>query len=278
MSGPVRQPVSRPMTGAADAAAMTTFPHPTSLPPTFMARLQREWDVLARRPAVLRRATDWQLGVPFRSLDDLTAAAGLRPTGRAATAVATSAGISADQPSPDTVLHRLVALARHDDLAARVVLQRLLPGLVAVARRWARRPDGGRDALEEVVTAAWVVVRTYPLERRPHHLAANLLRDAEYHAFVRANRATVVPELVPGDTLDRPVEPDEPGDTLADIVAVARRGALTERDLALLALLLDGAGTARIAAELEVSVRTVGNHRDALVHRLRRTADALLAA
>jgi len=266
------------MNGGADAADMTTFPLPTPDPPTFMARLQREWDLLSHRPAVVRRAADWQLGVPCRSLDDLTVAAGLRPTGRVAVATATAPGGPSASASADTVLHRLVELARHDELAARVVLQRLLPGLVNAARRWARRPEGGPHALEEVVTAAWQVVRTYPLERRPHHLAANLLRDAEYHAFVRAHRSTVVPELVPGQQLDLPVEVDEPTDTLAEIVTVARRGALSERDVELLALLLDGATTPQIAAALEVSVRTVGNHRDALVHRLRCTADALLAA
>ncbi|MEN9645922.1 MAG: hypothetical protein RL238_2591 [Actinomycetota bacterium] len=281
MNASVRRAVSGPVSGQADAADMTTFPQPSPLPPTFMARLQREWDVLSHRPAVLRRAADWQLGVPFRSLDDLTVAAGLRPLSRrGGVGQAASAAASWPSPStpPDVVLHRLVELARHDDLAARVVLQRLLPGLVHTARRWARRPEGGPHALEEVVTAAWQVVRTYPLERRPHHLAANLLRDAEYHAFVRAHRATVVPELLPGTQLDRPVEVDEPGDTLDELVAVARRRALSTDDLTLLALLLSGATPPQIAAAMEVSVRTVGHRREALVHRLRRTADELLAA
>ena len=266
--------MSRPVNGRADAAGMTTFPHPSSVPPTFMARLQREWDVLAHRPAVLRRAAAWQLEVPFRSLDDLAVAAGLRRSFRQRP----TEPLLGPGPSPDAVLHHLVALARHDDLAARVVLQRLLPGLVATARRWARRPEGGATALEEVVTAAWQVVRTFPLERRPHHLAASLLRDAEYHAFVRPYRVTVVPELHPTDHFDRPVHHDDPVETLAELVAVARRTSLTPRDEQLLALLLDGATPPQIADEMKVSVRTVANHRDALVHRLRRTADALLAA
>lgn len=266
--------MSRPVNGRADAAGMTTFPHPSSVPPTFMARLQREWEVLAHRPAVLRRAAAWQLGVPFRSLDDLAVAAGLRRSFRQRP----TEPLLGTGPSPEAVLHHLVALARHDDLAARVVLQRLLPGLVATARRWARRPEGGATALEEVVTAAWQVVRTFPLERRPHHLAASLLRDAEYHAFVRPYRVTVVPELHPTDHFDRPVHHDDPMETLAELVAVARRTSLTPRDEQLLALLLDGATPPQIAHEMEVSVRTVANHRDALVHRLRRTAESLLAA
>ena len=276
MSATVSHRVRGPVNGRADAAAMTTFPQPSPVPPTFMARLQREWDVLAHRPAVLRRAADWQLGVPFRSLDDLAVAAGLRRSFRQRAAVP-AATVTAG-PSPDEVLHHLVALARHDDLAARVVLQRLLPGLVATARRWARRPEGGATALEEVITAAWQVVRTFPLERRPHHLAASLLRDAEYHAFVRPHRATVVPELRPSDHFDRPVETDDPVETLAELVAVAHRTALSPRDVQLLALLLDGATTPQIADAMEVSVRTVTNHRDVLVHRLRRTAESLLAA
>jgi DNA-binding CsgD family transcriptional regulator len=257
---------------------------------SLLVRLAREWSALAERPAVLARAARWELGVPFRSLDDVVIAAGYW-SGREARLAAASAEASAQRgdeasavrdPAGDPVLARLLLAARSDDLAARVVLQRLLPGIVARARVWARRAPGNAEALDELLAVAWSVIRTYPLERRPTHLAANLLRDAEYHAFIRATRRTAVLEPTPPHLLDLPVEvPDriDPLAELAELVAAAHRSrALTDRDLRLVRLLVRGTSVAAVAAELEVSVRTITNHRDALVHRLRQTARELAAA
>jgi DNA-binding CsgD family transcriptional regulator len=253
---------------------------------TLLVRLGGEWRALAERPAVLARAARWELGISFRSLDDVVAAAGYW-SGREARLAAASAEASAGATggrdrAGDAVLARLLLAARSDDLAARVVLQRLLPGIVARARHWARRAPGNAEALDELLAASWSVIRTYPLERRPTHLAANLLRDAEYHAFIRATRRTAVLEPTPPHLLDLPVEVVErvdPLDELAELVVAAQRSrALTDRDLRLVRLLVRGTSVAAVAAELEVSVRTVTNHRDALVHRLRQTARELAAA
>jgi DNA-binding CsgD family transcriptional regulator len=253
----------------------TTFPPHASL----LLRLSREWRAICHRPAVVRRAEGWQLGIDFRSLDDIVAAAGWRHPGAAD---ARETGSSVGECGSDEVLARLVLAARHDDLAARVVLQRILPGVVAAARRWARRPEGGPEALDELLAAAWTVIRTYPVERRAAHLAARLLRDAEYHAFVRAHRRLLVAESVPGERLDLPVDHIDPLDDvapsveLAELVAAAH--ALTDRDRQLLALIVAGHSVGEVAAVLRVSVRTVTNHREAMVSRLRQTARALAAA
>jgi DNA-binding NarL/FixJ family response regulator len=256
---------------------------------SLLVRLAREWSALAERPAVLDRAARWELGVPFRSLDDVVTAAGYwsgREARLAASAEACAQrgdeACAVRDPAGDLVLARLLLAARSDDLAARVVLQRLLPGIVARARVWARRAPGNAEALDELLAVSWSVIRTYPLERRPTHLAANLLRDAEYHAFIRATRRTAVLEPTPPHLLDLPVEfPDriDPVAELAELVAAAQRSrSLTDRDLRLVRLLIRGTSVAAVAAELEVSVRTVTNHRDALVHRLRQTARELAAA
>jgi DNA-binding CsgD family transcriptional regulator len=240
---------------------------------SLVARLDREWRVLRHRPAVLARAAGWNLGVPFRSLDDIVEATGFwaRRDDRVSAGHAGSTG--------DEVLVALLVAARGDDVAARVVLQRLLPGIVASSRRWARRAGGEREALDELLAAAWTVVRTFPVERRSRHLAANLLRDTEYQAFIRSTRRMAVLELTPTHLLDLPVdasEPDEPAAELAELLAAART--LTERDRRLARLLVDGAPMAEMAEVMQVSVRTVANHRDALVHRLRQTARELAAA
>jgi DNA-binding CsgD family transcriptional regulator len=160
-----------------------------------------------------------------------------------------------------------------------VVLQRLLPGVTAAARRWSLRPHGGPDALDELLAATWTAIRTYPVERRPLHVAARLIREAEYHAFVRPHRRMLVVETVPGDRLDLPVLPVDdtlPSVELAELIAAAHT--LTERDRELLALIIAGRSVGEVAATLQVSVRTVTNHREAMISRLRQTARALAAA
>lgn len=238
-----------------------------------LVRLTREWQALNHRPVVVRRAAGWRLGVRFESLDELVAAAGLRDRNQP------SCTCPDQMSSENEVLGRLVAVGHADDLAARVVLQRLLPGLTAAARRWSQRPQGGPEALDELLAAAWTVIRTYPVERRPLHVAPRLLRDAEYHAFVRPHRRMLVVQTVPGDRLDRPVQPVDdalPSVELAELIAAAHT--LTDRDRELLALIIDGRTVSEVASALQVSIRTVTNHREAMISRLRQTARALAAA
>ncbi len=257
MSRPVRPSES----AAADDAPMPSIvAHSVPSRCPLAVRLQREWLALSQRRAVVRRAHSWGLGLSFSSLDDLLAATGHRAVGATA---------PVEELPAEVVLAGLVRAARTDDLAARVLLQRLLPGLVAAARRWERRHGTATDAFDEVVAAAWVVVREYPYERRPHHLVANLLRDAEYHAFIRPRRRLVVHVPVATDRLDRPVDHErlDPLRELADVVACTPL--LTAHEHELLVLLLSGRTTLDIAAELHVSERTVRAHRESMVGRMR---------
>ena len=102
--------------------------------------------------------------VRSRDLDDVLAACGF---GVAHTA------------SRNEALARLVTIARQDDLAARVVVQRLLPGLLGIARR---RRAFEREAFDELLGAAWLTIRQARTAGR-EHLAAGLVRDAAYRAF-----------------------------------------------------------------------------------------------
>jgi len=77
----------------------------------------------------------------------------------------------------DELLRPLVRLAADDPLAARVVLQLLLPGLKRIAAR-TLHDLSERDELWELLLAhAWERIRRYPLARRPRHIAANVLLD-----------------------------------------------------------------------------------------------------
>src|SRR5688500_695097 len=84
------------------------------------SRLGREWARLSRRIALVERVRSWHLTERrFDTLDEFLAIAGHR---------------RADSVEADAVLRGLVAIAAADRLAGRIVLQRILPGLLAVAR------------------------------------------------------------------------------------------------------------------------------------------------
>ena len=253
----------------------TRLPLPLAVNRPLFDRLQREWQAINRRPAVLRRAGGWGLGVSFDCLDELVVATGFWTNRHDRVAAQGSPPArSSDVPSGNAVLARLLLAARTDDVAARVVLQRMLPGLVARARRWGgHRVGGSVDAFDELISAAWMVIREFPLERRPRHLAANLLRDSEYGAFERASRRLLVHQLTEPHLLDlsmQAVVALDPIDELAEVVANAL--SLTKHDLHLIALLAQGHSSAEVASVLQVSERTVRYHRDSVLHRLRAAA------
>ena len=124
---------------AADRIVGPCAPIATSCPCTSSI----EWRALpAPDPTSWTRARSWGVtDVAFADLDGLLRLAGFG-------AASTAAG--------NEVLRRLARLGRHDELAARVVLQRVLPGLLATVARRRRSPDG---AFEELVGAAWVTIR-----------------------------------------------------------------------------------------------------------------------
>ncbi|CAN5442081.1 hypothetical protein BH10ACT2_BH10ACT2_21340 [soil metagenome] len=243
-----------------------------------LVRLQSEWQLLRERPTVLRRAHGWSLGVPFDNLDQLIAATDYWAT-PAARAAATANSDDGVHGNGNEVVRRLLVAARSDQVAARVVLQRLLPGLISRSRCWGpRRAGGSNEAFDELVSASWTVIREFPFERRPRHLVANLLRDSEYSAFRRTSRRMLVHEFTEPRSLDTAIEYQaeiEPILELADIIAEARTHTLTDHDLELLTLLANGASSAEAAKQLHISERTLRYHRDAAVGRLR---DAVLAA
>ena len=130
----------------------------------------RTWSTQARRWSV----TDQ----PFDDLDVLLTLAGhlAEPTAAA-----------------DDVLGRLVGVARTDDLASRIVLQRLLPGLLAIVRR--RQSPDVDGSFEQLIGATWLVIHAYQPDRRPRRVAANLVRDASYRAFIAPGRRMSATEL-----------------------------------------------------------------------------------
>lgn len=141
---------------------------------TLFDLLEREWPQLEGSHDANRALKKWGSEdadlAPFSSVEELMA-----PTG------------SARHRAGDAALAALVRRAASDDLAARVLLQLLLPGLKDLARRyrWMGEPE---EVAAVVVVAAYERIRTYPIERRPVRIAANVVEDTRQHLWRRAKR------------------------------------------------------------------------------------------
>ena len=183
----------------------------------------------------------------------------------------------------DELLAELVRIGRHDALAGRIVLQRVLPGLVAAAvRRTTAHPADRQAVFDDLVANAWVVIRTFPLERRPAKIAVNVLRDAEYLTCVRPTRLRSALErpipvrpdarLVAASGLDgRPEERPPAAIEVVDVLALGASCGLCRRDLSMLGdATVGGLSVGEVAARFQVTTRTVLNRR-------RRTTAALAA-
>jgi hypothetical protein len=239
---------------------MTSLPNHRYL----LTRLQREWNVLSSRRSAVARASSWRLTPrALSSLDELLVLTGLGP--------------GPVDPSSDDTMRQLVALARHDDLAARVVLQRMLPGLSRCAKRNSSGFDTRLDALDELLSEAWTVIRSFPIEHRDRYVIKNLLRDCEYRAFVKARRRMLVQDATDPSRLDRAVEPDEgagePLITIVELLGAARRAGMSTADVDIVVALLNVSTVKQAASALGVTDRTVRNRRRAVVHQLRALAD-----
>ena len=239
---------------------MTSLPNHRYL----LTRLQREWNLLSGRRSAVARASAWKLTPRvLSSLDDLLVLTGLGPVEMDA--------------SSDEAMRRLVVLARHDDLAAREVLQRMLPGLSTCARRNSSGFESQLDALDELLSEAWSVIRSFPIEQRDRYVIKNLLRDCEHQAFIKARRRLLVHNFTDPAKLDRAVEPDdlavEPMITLVELLGRAKSAGMSEADVAIVVTLLNTSNVKQAAAALRVTDRTVRNRRQGVVRQLRVLAE-----
>jgi hypothetical protein len=224
------------------------------------ARLDEEWTTIRTRPRLVARARAWGItDVAFESLDELLELAGYRVE---------------NTPERNDVLVRLVEIARTDELASRIVLQRVLPGLLAIVRR-RRQPGGTHGSFEELIGAAWLAIRACRTDRRPERVAAAIVRDAAYRAFIAPVRRLSASEVsVDPRTLEETPYTVilSPCEELARLLGDAHTAGLPRRDLELLSALLRAGSPSTVAAERKVTTRTVRNHRDRATARVRRLA------
>jgi DNA-directed RNA polymerase specialized sigma24 family protein len=186
-----------------------------------VSRLEREWLALSR--PVSRRLPEWGAREPalarFRSPDEVIRFL-VRPGPWAAR---------------DAVLAALVAQARVEPLAARVVLAALLPGLKRIAEEVILDARDREELWQLLLACAWERIRGYPLERRPSRIAANLLLDARRRALDaftrdRGLRSPVAPTAPP---LPATAEPAG-GDVEVLLARAVQAGALSAEEARLI--------------------------------------------
>ncbi|MET0908587.1 MAG: hypothetical protein ABWZ99_03890 [Ilumatobacteraceae bacterium] len=247
----------------------------TPRPHLFSTQLVREWEALRRRPAELAVARSWRThvgdGPLARALDGLQ---DLDEIIRATNA----AGNGDEAGNGDGALLQLVELARFEQLAGRIVVQRLLPGLIARAARYRSRRDD-IDPVEFVVGAAWIAIRRYDTTTRRRYVAASLISDAIFQAFRQPLRRRWVSEVaVPLAQFDDRAAPATSVTTLeqlADVIRLARSRGVPAADLQLVRDLVQVGSANLLAVREGVTPRTIRNRRDRAVAHIR---DAVHAA
>lgn len=238
----------------------TTHVARTSLGP----RLDREWERLRHHRRALQRVRAWR--------DDPVLAPHVEGVRDVGAVLRATIGGPARADDADRVLAAIVRRAGHDQLAGRIVLQRILPGLVvrAAKYRWA---TNGLDPMDVVVAAAWLAIGCYDVDRRPRHVAASLVSDTTFQAFRQPlRRLAASEESRPPRTFVGRVavaEPREAADELADVLRDAAASGVSEEDVLLLGALGSGGSTRSLAEQSGVTTRTIRNRRTAALGRVR---------
>jgi hypothetical protein len=228
--------------------------------PALFAALDREWQTVCSSRLADRARSQWTDDAlrRFSNLTDLIAT------------------LRRSRHNPDAADAILAALARRapaDELAARTLLQAVLPGLFNVAKRLGH--GWVDDDLEaEVLGEAVARIRTYPIERRPRLIAANITWDVFGAISRRRKRAArVVLEPVANLELRETTAASDPSSEVCELIHDAlERGSLRETDACLLLAIAVGHDTIGGRAQRE------GIAYDAMNERWRRARNRLRLA
>ncbi len=167
------------------------------------------------------------------------------------------------------VLHVLAALAPADVLAARTLLQVLLPGIV---RMVGTIGHGDPDAPDELVALAWDRIRSYPASRSGS-VAANVVLDVRKRYLQQFGNDGIVPLHLVGDPVatDRTPEDDVLAILLVEEIEAAQRdGHLSAAVLdAIMRTRLGGERLEDVAKDQGVSTKVLCQRRWRAERRLR---------
>ena len=194
-------------------------------PVSLTHRLDAEWRHLATSPTATAALARWGHLEPaidgWADLDDLRTAVHDRT----------------DLELGDRLLAALVRLAAvtgHGDvLAARVVLQLLVPGAIRLGQSLTAMIGDPATSEAAVFAELTILIRTYPWQRRPRRIAANLLLDCRQRLirYQNRSRAEISAGLALHDTPATATHAADSDDRLAlhDLLWWARRRGILSR-------------------------------------------------
>jgi DNA-directed RNA polymerase specialized sigma24 family protein len=221
--------------------------------------LDADWRREARSPRLCRGFAAWRAAEP--ALARFADVVSLQRFLRNPTSAAES----------DAVLCALLARARQEPLAARVVLQMIAPGLKRLAGHMLTNAYERDELWSALLAAAWEQIRRYPLKRRRRRVAANLLLDAMHAALAEiARRHPNGSELAAASSLQsaREVCASE-RDVDALLACAVRGGAVSDQEAeVILESRIDGVSLAEIACAQGVSYNTMKLRRQRAERRL----------
>ncbi len=207
--------------------------------------LDEEWNDLVRSARARTRLDHWRDDPTLRPFEDLSAIVHALRNG------------GSDPAAANQILAALAIRAADDDLAARTMLQALIPGLVNVAKRLAS-PNLCEDLEAQVLTEAVDRIRNYPLDRRPRAIAANITWDV-FGRIARRGRAT---EIAVAELTGEAEVPIDPSDEVHGLLTEAlETGKLRQADAQLLAAISIGHDTIATRARTEGTTYKAMNER-----------------
>lgn len=223
---------------------------------TILEQLDHEWSELATSPRARRALIRWANTHPtLNDLHDLS-------------------DIMKARRNPDrapSVLKALAALAPTDELAARTLLQALIPGLVCLSCS-----TGNDDpvAMEELVSLAWERIRTYPTTRHGS-VAGNVLLDVRKryrkHRLIEAPTASV---QIVGEPVDDACSPEDEvlGRLLIEDLAGAQRAGVVSAPVlrVIMRTRIGGESLTDVAAEQHLDPQVLCQRRWRAERRLRK--------
>jgi len=217
---------------------------------------------MCRRSEVIAEVRSWELtNQPFVTLDEFLALTGHRVD---------------SSRECDELLGRLVRVAGSDPMAARIVLQRILPGLLAIVKVEQER-NPRINAFDVLVGEAWISIARYRIDTRPTDIAARILHDARHRAFTNGRRRRVVEEVsCDAETLNEMVvlATTAPFDDLVRVIGEAKRRGLEAEAVDIVGALLTHGTAVKVAAAQQLTTRAVRYRRDHAIGRIRRLVAA----
>ncbi|MEL6890709.1 MAG: hypothetical protein AAFP84_03880 [Actinomycetota bacterium] len=231
-------------------------------------QLHREWRRLRRRPGTMRDVLAWRTGTA--DLDE-------RVTGRLASARHLDDVLAlTDQaagPSGDEILHWLMVVGVTEPLAARIVLQRVLPVVVHQARRWPVH-HSAIDPADDAIIAASLAIEAYDRSEQRRYIAPRIVSAALHEAFRKPQRrrSFTIERAVAAPRFEREFSPPhELNGTIAAarLIAAAEAAGVDADLLELTRRLARGESTTSIAADRQCTDRTIRNQRTRAISALR---------